>query len=134
MEKLIFKGLMESFLVMIYGILISVPKTRARPAPSTGEDKVVAYDPRRHQGMILRRRWSRHLRASSPLDRRRRRIPSFTTPSETLFSPRARTRRAIFPVFSLLCFYLARTCLSGPLHVFLSLFRPPGGLPSVSGP
>ena len=49
---------------------------------------VVAYDPRRHQGMTLRRRWSRHLRASSPLDRQRRRIPSFTTPSEALFSPR----------------------------------------------
>ena len=62
--------------------------------------KMVAYDPRRHQGTTLRRRWSRHLRASSPLDRRRRRIPSFTTPSETLFSPRARARRAIFP-FSL---------------------------------
>ena len=62
---------------------------------------LVAYDPRRHQDMTLRRRWSRHLRASSHLDRRRRRIPSFTTPSETLFSPRARARRAIFP-FSLL--------------------------------
>ena len=65
---------------------------------------VVAYDPRRHQGMTLRRRRSRHLRASSPLDRRRRRMPSFTTPSEDLISPRhisqgSRAHGVIFPVF-----------------------------------
>ena len=30
---------------------------------------VVAYDPRRHQGMTLRRRRSQHPRASSPLDK-----------------------------------------------------------------
>ena len=30
---------------------------------------LVAYDPRRHQGMTLRRRRGRHPRASSPLDR-----------------------------------------------------------------
>ena len=48
----------------------------------------MAYDPRRHQGMTLRRQRSRHPRASSPLDRRRRRMPSFTTPSEDLISPR----------------------------------------------
>ena len=71
---------------------------RSRVLPTPGG--LVAYDPRRHQGMTLRHRWSRHLRASSPLHRRRRRIPSFTTPSETLFSPRACARRAIFPVFS----------------------------------
>ena len=65
---------------------------------------MVAYDPRRHQGMTLRRRRSRHPRASSPLDRRRRRMPSFTTPSEDLISPRhisqgSRARGVIFPVF-----------------------------------
>ena len=65
---------------------------------------LVAYDPRRHQGMTLRRRRSRHPRASSPLDRRRRRMPSFTTPIEDLISPRhisqgSRTRGVIFPVF-----------------------------------
>ena len=76
---------------------------------------LVAYDPRRHQGMTLRRRWSRHLRASSPLDRRRRRIPSFTTPSETLFSPRARARGAIFSVF-----YFIMTLFSP--HVFKRAF------------
>ena len=52
------------------------------------EGYVVAYDPRRHQGMTLWRRRSPHPRASSPLDRRRRRMPSFTTPSEDLISPR----------------------------------------------
>ena len=66
--------------------------------------KVVAYDPRRHQGMTLRRRRSRHPRAFSPLDRRRRRMPSFTTPSEELISPRhisqgSRACGVIFPVF-----------------------------------
>ena len=65
---------------------------------------VVAYDPRRHQGMTLRRRRSRHPRASSPLDRRRRRMPSFTIPSEDLISPRhisqgSHARGVIFPVF-----------------------------------
>ena len=64
----------------------------------------MAYDPRRHQGMTLRGRRSRHPRASSPLDRRRRRMPSFTTPSEDLISPRhisqgSRARGIIFPVF-----------------------------------
>ena len=64
----------------------------------------MAYDPRCHQGMTLRRRRSRHLRASSPLDRRRQRMPSFTTPSEDLISPRhisqgSRARGVIFPVF-----------------------------------
>ena len=68
-------------------------------------DNVVAYDPRRHQGMTLRRRRSRHPRASSPLDRRRRRMPSFTIPSEDLISPQhisqgLRARGVIFPVFS----------------------------------
>ena len=66
---------------------------------------LVAYDPRRHQGMTLRRRRSRHPRASSPLDRRRRRMPSFTIPSEDLISPRhisqgLRARGVIFPIFS----------------------------------
>ena len=65
---------------------------------------LVAYDPRRHQGMTLRRRRSRHSRASSPLDKRRRRMTSFTTPSEDLISPRhisqgSRARGVIFPVF-----------------------------------
>ena len=66
---------------------------------------LVAYDPRRHQGMTLRRWRSRHPRASSPLDRRRRRMPSFTIPSEDLISPRhisqgSHARGVIFPVFS----------------------------------
>ena len=64
----------------------------------------MAYDPRRHQGMKLRRRRSRHPRASSPLDKRRRRMPSFITPSEDLISPRhisqgSCARGVIFPVF-----------------------------------
>ena len=65
---------------------------------------MVAYNPRRHQGMTLRHWRSRHPGASSPLDRRRRRMPSFTTPSEDLISPRhisqgSRARGVIFPVF-----------------------------------
>ena len=64
----------------------------------------MAYDPRRHQGMTLRRRRSRHPCASSPLDRRRRRMPSFTIPSEDLISPQhisqgSRARGVIFPAF-----------------------------------
>ena len=66
-------------------------------------DGLVAYDPRRHQGMTLRRRRSRHPCASSSLDRRRRRMLSFTT-SQNLISPRhisqgSRVRGVIFPVF-----------------------------------
>ena len=99
---------------------------------------VVAYDPRRHQGMTLRRRRSRHPRASSPLDRRRRRMPSFTIPSEDLISPRhisqgLHARGVIFPVFSLLWTYLARTCLSGPLHLFFLPFYAVRWVLSISG-
>ena len=68
---------------------------------------VVAYDPRRHQGMTLRRRRSRHPRASSPLDRQRRGMPSFTTPSEDLISPRhiSQGSRARGVTFSFFFFY-----------------------------
>ena len=38
-----------------------------------------------------------------------------------------------FPFSLLLWLYLARTCLSGPLHVSLSLFRPLGGFPLCFG-
>ena len=80
----------------------------------------MAYDPRRHQGMTLRRRRCRHPRASSPLDRRRRRMPSFTTPSEDLISPRhisqgSRARGVIFPVFYFIMNFI------GP-HVFEQAF------------
>ena len=66
---------------------------------------LVAYDPRRHQGMTLRRRRSRHPRSSSPFDKRRRRMPSSTTPSDDFISPRhispgSRARGVIFSVFS----------------------------------
>ena len=83
-------------------------------------DIMVAYDPRRHQGMTLRRRRSQHPRASSPLDRRRRRMPSFTTPSEDLISPRhisqgSRARGVIFPVFYFIMNFISP-------HVFKQAF------------
>ena len=100
--------------------------------------KVVAYDPRRHQGMTLRRRWSRHLRASSPLDRQKEgsrvSLHQVRPSSRHDTFRRARARGAIFSVFYFIMTLLARMCLSGPLHVFLSLFRPLGGFPFVSGP
>ena len=91
------------------------------------QDFLVAYNPRRHQGMTLRRRRSRHPRASSPLDRRRRRMPTFTTLSEDFISPPqtssgSRARGFIVLPFPLFRTFVARTCLSGPLHIFLSLF------------
>ena len=91
------------------------------------QTNLVAYDPRRHQGMTLRRRRSRHPRASSPLDRRRRRMPTFTTLSEDFISPPqtssgSRARGFIVLPFPLFRTFVARTCLSGPLHIFLSLF------------
>ena len=94
---------------------------------SLQEASLVAYNPRRHQGMTLRRRRSRHPRASSPLDRRRRRMPTFTTLSEDFISPPQtssglRTRGFIVLPFPLFRTFVARTCLSGPLHIFFSLF------------
>ena len=84
--------------------------------------ELVAYDPRRHQGMTLRRRRSRHPRASSPPppDRRRRRIPSFTTPSEDFISPRhispgSRARGVIFSIFSFIMNFISP-------HVFKRAF------------
>ena len=80
----------------------------------------MVYDPRRHQDMTLQRRRSRHPRASSPLDRRRRRMPSFTTPSEDLISPRhisqgSRARGIIFFVFSFIMNFISP-------HVFKRAF------------
>ena len=82
--------------------------------------RLVAYDPRGHQGMTLRRRRSRHTRASSPLDRRRRRMPIFTTPSEDFISPRhispgSRARGVIFSIFPFIMNFLI-------LHVFKRAF------------
>ena len=76
----------------------------------------MAYDPRRHQGMTLRRWRSQHPHASSPLDRRRRRMPIFTTPSEDFISPRhispgSRTRGVIFSFFPFIMNFLSQ-------HVF----------------
>ena len=87
--------------------------------PFTRQRSLVAYDPRRHQGMTLRRRRSRHPRASSPLDKRRRRMPSFTTPSEDLISPRhiSQGSRAWSYLSS---FYFIMNFIS--LHVFKRAF------------
>ena len=98
------------------------------------QDLVVAYDPRRHQGMTLRRQRSRHPRASSPLDRRRRRMPTFTTLSEDFISPpqtssSSRAREVIVLSFPLFRIFVARMCLSGPLHIFFSLLGLVGGFP-----
>ena len=89
-----------------------------RAFPSKGS--LVAYNPHRHQGMTLRCRRSRHPRASSPLDRRRRRMPSFTTPSEVFISPRhispgSRARGVIFSVFSFIMNFISP-------HVFKQAF------------
>ena len=70
----------------------------------TDRYEVVANDPRRHHGMTLRRRRSQHPRVSSPLDRRRRRMPIYTTPSEDFISPRhispgLRARGVIYSIF-----------------------------------
>ena len=110
----------------------------------------MAYDPRRHQGMTLRRRRSRHPCASSPLDRRRRRMPSFTTPSEHLISPRhmsqgSRACGVIFPVFSfimnIICPHVFKRAFAYLLLALLgfrvgsSLFRDPiRKAPSLCGP
>ena len=98
------------------------------------------YDPRRHQGMTLRRRRSRHPRASSPLDRRRRRMPSFTTPSEDLISPRhisqgLRARGVIFPVFSFIMNFISPHVFKRAFASLLpSLFRPLGGFSPFRDP
>ena len=102
---------------------------RSGNSKSWRRGNLVAYDPRRHQGMTLRRQRSRHPRASSPLDRRRRRMPSFTTPSEDLISPRhisqgSRARGVIFPVVSFIMY------LFSP-HVFKRAFA--SLLPSLLG-
>ena len=48
---------------------------------------LVAYDPRRHQGMTQRCKRSRHPRASSPHEKQRRRMPIFATPREDFVLP-----------------------------------------------
>ena len=47
---------------------------------------------------------------------------------------RARARGAIFSRFLFYYDFISRTCLSGPLHVFLSLFRPWVGFPLFRDP
>ena len=92
-------------LIMMNYLPIKKRDPRDRMIISEIGGMMVAYDPRRHQGMTLRRRRSRHPRASSPLNRRRRRMSSFTTPSEDFITPRhispgSRVRGVIFSVFS----------------------------------
>ena len=110
----------------------------------------MAYDPHRHQSMTLLRRRSRHPRASSPLDRRRRRMPSFTTPSEDLISPRhisqgSCARRVIFPVFYFIMNFISPHVFKRAFAYLLlsllgfrvgsSLFRDPiRKAPSLCGP
>ena len=70
--------------------------------------------------MTRRRRQSRHPRASSPLDRRRRRMPSFTTPSKDFISPRhispgSCARGVIYSIFPFIINFLS-------LHVFKRAF------------
>ena len=74
---------------------------------------MVAYDPRRHQGMTSRRRRSRHPRASSPLDDQRRRMQTSTT-------PRPRVRMDLCAFF---CYYKLFCCLL----IFPLPFKLPGG-------
>ena len=78
---------------------------RSRVLPSLGG--LVAYDSRRYQGMTPRRQRSRHPRASSPLDRQRRRMLTSTTPREDLVLPRHITPRARARVdlSTLFCYY-----------------------------
>ena len=88
---------------------------------------LVAYDSRRHQGMTLQRRRSRHPRASSPLDRRRRKMPIFTTPSEDFISPRhispcSRARGVIFSIFPFIMNFISSHVFKRALaYLLLSL-------------
>ena len=83
------------------------------------DDRVVAYDPRCHQGMTPRCQRSRHPRASSPHDSRRRRMSSFTRPLEDLVSLRSELARMNLPSFLVLNF-IGPHVFNGPSFISIS--------------